>query len=96
MTLREAVEKIGYDEPLECAFIIAACMRSAVQGEPSTYEGDCASIRKAREHFDTRTADGIRAWMDDLGQFADFDFPDSWWINVLEADANDEEASHAG
>jgi hypothetical protein len=36
MTLREAVEIAGIDDdPLGCGFIIAAFLRSVVQGEPS-------------------------------------------------------------
>ena len=77
-TLREFVESIGPDaEPLECAFLIAMILRSAVQGEASTFEGECASICMAmRLGIDTKTGDGIRAWLADLGAFADFPLPD--------------------
>lgn len=92
MTLREACEEIGIDDdPLGCAFAIAAFMRTAIQGEPSTYEGECASLVKASEHFELNTGDGIRNWLNDLGKIPDIEMPDSFWLSIATADADEDE-----
>jgi len=96
MTLREAVALIGIDEnPLGCGFAIAALLRTAVHGEPSTFEDECASLVKASEHFDLKTGDGIRKWLADLGRVPDIDVPDSFWLFIVNADSeeSDEPAS---
>lgn len=95
MTLREACEQIvGIDtDPLGCAFVIAGLLRTAVQGEPSTFEGECASIVKAQEVMGisaTSPAD-IRRWLDDLGRLADLDMSNEFWLNMVTADMEDEE-----
>ena len=92
MTLREAVEVAGIDDdPLSCGFVIAAFLRTVVQGEPSTYEGECASLIKASEYFDLKTGDGIREWLADLGRLPDLDLTDSFWLSIVEADQDDKE-----
>ena len=87
MTIREMCEAVGIDrDPLGCGFVIASALRTAVQGEASTFEGECASLIKASDHFDVNTAAGIRAWLTDLGKAAEFDFPDSFWAAIARAD----------
>jgi hypothetical protein len=92
VTLRETLENvIGIDDdPLGCAFAIAALLRSAVQGEPSTFEGECASLVKASEHYDLTNGDGIRKWLGDLGWLPDIDVPDPFWLSIVEADQDEE------
>jgi hypothetical protein len=90
MTLRELVTKA--DNPLEASFMIAGFLRTAIQGEPSTYEGDCASIVKAMDTlpFDITTPEGIQSWLTDLGTVPDIDMPDSFWLSMAEsAEADD-------
>ena len=92
MTLREVLgtnDEIDAD-PLGCAFMIAATLRSALQGEPSTYEGECESLVKASEHYDLKSGDGIRAWLDRLGVIPDMDLPDRFWLEMADASDADE------
>lgn len=91
MTLREICEDvIGIDDdPLGCAFVIAGTLRTAVQGEPSTYEGECASLLKATELFPINTPAGVRAWLADLGRLPDVDMPNSFWRRMTEAESAD-------
>lgn len=89
MNLREAVDVVGIEaDPLGCGFAIAAFIRTAVQREPSTYEGECATLRAAIDTlpYDVTTPAGIRAWLDDLGTVAELDMPRTWWLNLLTAD----------
>lgn len=92
MTLREAVDICDPDaDPLGCAFLIAGFMRSALQGEPSTFEGDLASLVMAHEvGIDTTTGDGIRAWLADLGRVPDVDVPRRFWDEFTRAAEADE------
>ena len=93
MTLREIVEEIGIDDfPDQCAFVIASTMRTSVQGEPSTFEGECASLCKLRELTGWRvdSPEDIRSRLADLGRFADHDFPDEFWIAIANADQEDD------
>ena len=97
MTLRDALgtkEEIDAD-PLGAAFVIAACLRTAYQGEPSTYEGECASLLVASKHFDLKTGDGIRAWLADLGTLPDMELPNRFWLSICDSaevdELNDEE-----
>ena len=92
MTLRDVLgsnDEIDAD-PLGAAFMIAGTLRSAYQGEPSTYEGECATILKASEHFDLKSGDGIRAWLDRLGVLPDMELPDRFWLAMCEASDADE------
>lgn len=94
MTLRELCDVVGIDsDPLGCCFVIAAVLRSAVQGEPSTFEGECASILKAHEHYDTWTGAGVRAWLDGLGEAATLDLPDGFILSIMSADGEEEDSS---
>lgn len=90
-TLRELVEQFSSDDdpsnPFECAFLIAMVMRTAIQGEASTIEGECLSLIKAREHYDLESMDGIRQWLDDLGECADTEVPELVLSQI--ASAND-------
>ena len=92
MTLRDVLgsnDEIDAD-PLGAAFMIAATLRSAAQGEPSTYEGECATLAKASEHFDLKSGDGIRVWLTRLGVIPDMDLPDSFWLSMAAAADSDE------
>ncbi len=94
MTLRSAVDVIGIDtDPLGCAFIIAAFLRTAVQRSPSTLEGECASILKFEELTGKSCKEpaSIRYWLDDLKAVADIPAPLSWWGELLAAAECDEE-----
>lgn len=87
MTLRDMCESVGIDsDPQGCAFVIAGTLRTAVQGEPSTFEGECASLVKASEFYDVRTPAGIRKWLNALGAAADHDLPKEFWLWMAEAD----------
>lgn len=87
MTLRELCDVVGIDDdPLGCGFAIVAVLRSAVQGEPSTYEGECASLLKASELFDVNDPQGIRLWLDALGEFTTINLPEKWLLNVFRDD----------
>lgn len=93
MTLREACEHAGIDDdPLGCAFLVAGFLRSSLQGEPSTFEGECASLRVASEHYDLTTGAGVRAWLADLGRVPDIDAPAAFWRRLADA----AEADRAG
>lgn len=93
MTLRQAVDLVMQDgDWLEGAFVIAAFLRTAAQGEPSTYEGECASINKAIDilPFDVKSPEGIQLWLAHIGELADKDMPDKWWKQIAEtADEED-------
>lgn len=95
-TLRELCNIVGIEEdPLGCAFAIACVMRSAMQGEPSTYEGECASLVKASEFFKVNTPDGIRKWLDDLGALAELDLPEPWLLKIFQADLEESDGEPA-
>lgn len=87
MTRREAVDHVNPDlYPGQAAFIIAGFLRTVVQGEPSTFEGECASLNAAAKHYDLRSGDGIRAWPAALGGVPDIPAPTGFWLNMLDAD----------
>ena len=90
MTLREFVSLA--DDPLEASFMIASFLRTVVQGEPSTYEGECATIRKAMEilPFDLTTMEGIQQWLDDLGRLSDINCPNEFWLSMCNSEDADE------
>ena len=87
-TLREMCEIVGIDDnPMECAFVIAALLRTTLQKEPSTFDGECASIVAACETYGLMDKpESIRKWLDALGKVADFDVPDRVWLSIAEAD----------
>lgn len=99
MTLREVcADAIGIDaDPMGCAFLIAAVLRTGVQGEPSTFEGECASINKAAEllGIDPTSPASIRWWLDDIKALADLDMPNEFWAALVDSadadEANDQE-----
>lgn len=78
-------------DPLEAAFLIAGFLRTAVQGEVSTFEGECASLLKAGEHFDLKSGDGIRAWVADIGVLASHPIPAWWWAKIADAAGSDDD-----
>lgn len=99
MTLREACDGIGIDEdPIGCAFVIAAMLRTSVQREPSTFEGECASINKLHELTGLRMdrPDDVRAWLNDLGTVPDIEVPDSLWLSLADASDRDRDAAGGG
>ena len=86
-SLRQMCEFVGIDSnPLGCGFVITALLRSAAQGEPSTFEGELASLVKASDHFDLKAGKGIREWLTDLGELADMPLPESYWAKIVSAD----------
>lgn len=94
MTLREVVNDVGIDEdPFACAFLIAGFLRSVVQGEPSTFEGECASLNKLHEltGWWADSPDDIRKWLADLGAIPDIDVPDAFWDAMAAAGEADEQ-----
>jgi hypothetical protein len=98
MSLRDVCESVGPDaEPMECAFLIAAFLRTAVQGEPSTFEGECASLVKASERYDIDNGADIRRWLDNLGPAAELKMPTVWWAKMVEsADADEQNGPAVG
>lgn len=95
MTLREVcTEIIGIDdEPMSCAFMIAAVLRTCGQGgSPSTFEGECASLVKAVELLGINLTDpeDIRWWLDDIKAVSDFDMPRDFWERMVAAAEADE------
>ena len=88
MTLREMVDEIGIDEcPLECAFVIAALLRTTLQREPSTFDGECASLVMATKVYGkVNEPESIRKWLASLGKIPDLDVPDSIWLSMATAD----------
>lgn len=100
MTLREmCIDAIGIDaDPLGCAFVIVAVMRTAAQGEPSTFEGECASINKAAELLGIDPTDpaAIRWWLDDLKALADLDLPNEFWAALADSSEADEANDREG
>lgn len=93
MTLREMLDFVGIDEnPLQCAFVIAGLLRTSIQREVSTFEGECATLLLATEHYGKiSNPENLRRWIDDLGQVMDIDVPDSLWFAISEADKDEQE-----
>jgi hypothetical protein len=89
MTLREMIDSIGIDEePLECSFVMVAFMRTVLQGEPSTFEGDCASLIKTAELVGRpNQPETVRKVLSHLGPIPDMEVPDSIWLSIANADA---------
>lgn len=88
MTLREMVESIGIDEdPMGCAFVIAAYLRTADQREPSTFEGECATLVRATEAYG-RMDDpaAVRRFLEAFSGVADIPVPDAFWLSIADAD----------
>ena len=92
MTLREMCDSIGIDdEPFECAFVIAGLLRTILQREPSTFEGECATlveVTKLIGHVDE--PETIHKWLAMLGPIPDQEVPDSLWQSMAEADQEDD------
>ncbi len=84
MTLREMVDSIGIDaEPLECAFCIAAFVRTVAQGEASTFEGECATLVAATEKIGrVDEPDNVRKLLEMFSNVADMEVPDSFWVDM--------------
>lgn len=94
MTLREMVESIGIDEePFECAFCIASLLRTVIQREPSTFEGECATLVQVTEKIGRVDEPAtIRRWLQLLGRVPDLEVPDSVWMSIVDADQDEEAA----
>jgi hypothetical protein len=93
MTLREMVNEVGIDDdPLGCAFVIAGFLRTAAQKEPSTFEGECASINKLHQLTgrDVSKPETIRWWLDDCEPASSLEVPDWWWLEICKAQDRDE------
>lgn len=91
MTLREMLEVIGIDEePLQCAFIIAALLRTVVQREASTFEGECAGLVEVSKLVgEMNRPESVRKLLDGLGGIPDMEVPDSLWLQIATADAEE-------
>lgn len=91
MTLREMCDTIGIDDnPFECAFCIAALLRTCHQGEPSTFEGECATLLQVTEHIGrVDEPETIRKWLATLKKIPDMEVPDSVWLSITEADKDE-------
>ena len=91
MTLREICDMISIDKnPIECAFVIASSLRTILQGEPSTIEGECATILAAEEEYGSVTdPSSIRLWLDRLGPVSEANIPDRILRGIVEANQSD-------
>jgi hypothetical protein len=93
MTLREMCDSIGIDDnPFECAFCIAALLRSSLQREPSTFEGECATLVEVTKLIGrVDQPETIRRWLGMLKAIPDMEVPDSTWLSIVNADLEDDE-----
>ena len=64
-------------------------LRSGLQGEPATFEGELVSALKWTDIYGKISADGIRRWLDDIGKLADMPIPDSVLKGYLDAADSD-------
>lgn len=80
-------ESTGIDEaPFECAFVIASFLRTVDQGEPSTLDGDCATLCAVCDsHGRPDDPDAVRRWLLALGDLPDREVPDELWLSMIEA-----------
>lgn len=84
-TLREAIELLDIDSnPIGSSMIIAGWLRSMDQGEPSTREGECASLNGVMDVYG-RIDDpaNVRKWIEDIGPALDKPMPDAWVENLV-------------
>ena len=97
MTLREMVNEIGIkEEPLQCAFVIASLLRSTLQREISTFEGEYSSVLMASEVYGNQnTPEGVREWLRCLGKVPDIDVPNKVWAAIAYADKDEIEEGEA-
>ncbi len=95
MTLREMCDSIGIDDnPLECAFCIAALLRSSLQGKLSTFEGECATLVQVTKRIGrVDEPETIHKWLGMLDTIPDTEVPDELWLSIVNADPEDENES---
>lgn len=95
MTFRQMAELIDSEDKMDSVGFLQVAfqiLRSAVQNEPATFEGCCASILKWIEFYGTPTKDSVEKWLDDTPTIADLDIPDSMWDFAWSAEESDERA----
>lgn len=96
MTIQELIKTIIGDEPMsddlamECFFAIAGALRTRVQGEASTFEGECAGIMAVMDKTGIRPdASGLKRFMEECPHILAIEIPDA--VLRMMAEADDEE-----
>lgn len=93
MTLRELVEIVDIDaDPEQAAVMLITVVRSSLQGEPSTVEGETASYLKAEEFYGTMSDPAnVRKMLAGFEQIMDIEIPRSLLRKMLDSYERDEE-----
>lgn len=88
MTLREIIELVREDSdeswPVEAMFAVCGALRTAAQGEASTYDGDCTGLLAWTTKYGPPTSESVRQFMDECPQLMEMEIPDSallQWVN---------------